>query len=209
MDIAAELFTLPAFATLMVGLVAGLLRGFTGFGGAVFAIPLLSLIYPPTTAIVVVLAAGLVGTAQLLPGALPLMNWRESAPIVLVALAVMPFGTYALLSIDPVLVRRGIGLFVLVAGLSMLHGWSWRGPRTTAINGAVGAASGLATGLGGVGGILHQDAGAAVRQLVENAAGDRREERAASTDAVMGLGAHRRCRSLWRSEIRVSLPLHA
>ena len=154
MDIAAELFTLPAFATLMVGLVAGLLRGFTGFGGAVFAIPLLSLIYPPTTAIVVVLAAGLVGTAQLLPGALPLMNWRESAPIVLVALAVMPFGTYALLSIDPVLVRRGIGLFVLVAGLSMLYGWSWRGPRTTAINGAVGAASGLATGLGGVGGTI-------------------------------------------------------
>ncbi|MCY4513923.1 MAG: sulfite exporter TauE/SafE family protein [Candidatus Tectomicrobia bacterium] len=154
MDIAAELFTLPALATLVVGLVAGLLRGFTGFGGAVFAIPVLSLVYPPTTAIAVVLAAGLVGTVQLLPGALPLTNWRESAPIVLVALAVMPFGTYALLNIDPVLVRRGIGSFVLVAGLFMLRGWSWRGPRTAAINGAVGAASGLVTGLGGVGGAI-------------------------------------------------------
>lgn len=154
MDITAELLTLPSLATLMVGLVVGLLRGFTGFGGGVFAIPLLSLIYGPTTAIVVVLASGVVGVVQLLPSALQLTDWRQSMPLILVALMVMPFGTYALLTVDPDVVRRGIGILVLAAGITMLYGRSWRGPRTAVIDGAVGAACGLVTGLGGIGGAI-------------------------------------------------------
>ena len=67
MEFSTELYSTSALATLVVGIVAGLLRGFTGFGGAIFAVPVLSLIYGPATAIAVVLASGVVGTIQLVP----------------------------------------------------------------------------------------------------------------------------------------------
>ena len=154
MNILADLLSASTAATLAVGLGAGVLRGYTGFGGAIFAIPLLGLIYGPTSAIAVVLACGAVGTVQLMPGALPLASRRLFVPLVLAALVSMPFGTWLLLTIDPDLVRRGIGVFVLACAIAMLRGWSWRGPRTTAIGCAVGAACGLVTGLGGVGGAI-------------------------------------------------------
>ena len=154
MDVPADLLSASAAATLAVGFGAGALRGYTGFGGAIFAIPLLGLIYGPTSAIAVVMACGLVGTVQLMPGALPLANWRRIVPLVLAALVVMPFGTWLLLTTDPDLVRRGIGVFVLTCAIAMMRGWSWRGPRTMAIDCAAGAACGLVTGLGGVGGAV-------------------------------------------------------
>lgn len=154
MDIPADLLSASAAATLAVGFGAGVLRGYTGFGGAIFAIPLLGLIYGPTTAIAVVLACGMIGTVQLMPGALPLTSRRQVVPVVLAALVTMPFGTWLLLTTDPDVVRRGIGVFVLACAIAMLRGWSWRGPRTAATDGAVGVACGVVTGLGGVGGAV-------------------------------------------------------
>ncbi len=154
MDTPAGFLSAATPAALAVGLVAGALRGYTGFGGAVFAIPLLSLIYGPATAVAMVLAAGAAGTAQLMPGALPLADWRRIVPLVLASLAALPLGTWLLLTADPGLVRRGIGVFVLASAIAMMRGWSWRGPRTAALDGAVGGACGLATGLGGVGGSI-------------------------------------------------------
>ena len=154
LDIPVDLLSASAAATLAVGFGAGVLRGYTGFGGAIFAIPLLGLIYGPTSAIAVVMACGLVGTVQLMPGALPLANWRRLVPLALAAMIAMPFGTWLLLTTDPDLVRRGIGVFVLSCAIVMMRGWSWRGPRTTAVGYAVGAACGLVTGLGGVGGAI-------------------------------------------------------
>lgn len=154
MNIPADLLSASAAATLAVGFGAGVLRGYTGFGGAIFAIPLLGLIYGPTTAIAVVLACGMIGTVQLMPGALPLTSRRQVVSVVLAALITMPFGTWMLLTTDPDLVRRGIGVFVLACAIAMLRGWSWRGPRTTATDGVVGVACGVVTGLGGVGGAI-------------------------------------------------------
>ncbi|MBH61410.1 MAG: hypothetical protein CL569_02955 [Alphaproteobacteria bacterium] len=152
MELASVLLSPQTIATLAVGLIAGLIRGYTGFGGAIFAIPLLSLIYGPTSAVALVLAAGLVGTAQLMPGALPMATWRQIVPMVLVSLVFTPLGTWVLLTTDPDYVRRGLGLFVLVAAVTMMWGWSWQGPRTPLISGIVGAISGIVTGIGGIGG---------------------------------------------------------
>lgn len=153
-DWSAELLSTTTLATVAVGLVAGLLRGFTGFGGAIFAVPVLSLVYGPAPAIAVVLTSGTVGTLQLVPGALPLTRWREVLPIIGVALLATPVGTYVLLTEDPELVRRSIGVFVLAAALVMLRGWNWTGPRNMAISSAAGAFCGLVTGLGGIGGSI-------------------------------------------------------
>jgi uncharacterized membrane protein YfcA len=144
--------SLVTIATLTVGVVAGLIRGFTGFGGAIFAIPLLSIIYAPTSAVALVLAAGIVGTAQLVPSALQLATWRQIIPLTSVALVFIPLGTWMLIMADPDIVRRGLGIFVLATAIIMMRGWSWKGTRTPLISGFVGAISGVVTGIGGIGG---------------------------------------------------------
>ena len=154
MGIGSELISTSAIATLVVGIIAGLLRGFSGFGGAIFAVPMLSLVYGPPAAIAVVLASGAIGTVQLIPGALPFARWREILPMLAGSLVFTPLGTYLLLTGDPNIVRRAIGIFVLLAALLMLRGWSWRGPRTIPIGGLAGIFSGLITGLGGMGGAI-------------------------------------------------------
>lgn len=154
MGIGLELISTSAIATLVVGIIAGLLRGFSGFGGAIFAVPMLSLVYGPAAAIAVVLASGAIGTVQLMPGALPFARWRAVLPVLAGSLVFTPLGTYLLLTGDPNVIRRGIGIFVLLAALLMFRGWSWRGPRTIPISGLAGVFSGLITGLGGMGGAI-------------------------------------------------------
>ena len=154
MEIGAKLLSVSALATLGVGLVAGLIRGFSGFGGAIFAVPVLSLIYGPPQHVGIVLASGTLGTIQLAPGALPLARWREVLPVVLAALIATPIGTYVLLTNDPDSIRRGIGVFVLAAAFLTLRGWSWRGSRTMGVSSLVGVFCGVVTGLGGIGGSI-------------------------------------------------------
>ena len=154
MEIGGELLSASAFATVAIALVAGLLRGFSGFGGSIFAVPLLSFVYEPATAVAVVLESATIGTAQLIPGALPLTQWRETSPLIALSIVATPLGTYALLTSDPDLIRRGIGIFVLGAALLMLLGWSWRGARTLGISSFVGIISGFVTGLAGIGGSI-------------------------------------------------------
>jgi hypothetical protein len=154
MEIGTEFLSASILATIAIGLGAGLLRGFSGFGGSIFAVPLLSIVYDPAVAVAVMLGAGTIGTPQLIPGALPLTQWRETLPLIVLTLVATPIGTYVLLTGDPDMIRRGIGIFVLLAALLMMWGWSWRGPRTHGISGFVGVVSGIVTGLAGMGGSI-------------------------------------------------------
>lgn len=135
-------------------LVGGALRGFSGFGGAIFMVPTLSLIYDPTTAVVIVLLSGTAGSVQLMPSATREARWREILPIVLAAAIANPVGTHALLAAEPETVRRGIGVFVLASAFIMMRGWAWRWNRPMTLSIAVGGASGFITGIGGMGGAL-------------------------------------------------------
>ena len=62
-------------------LVAGLVHGYTGFGAAMVAMPLLSLVYNPVEALAVTAIVGLAGAAQLSPGAARVAHWPEVVPV--------------------------------------------------------------------------------------------------------------------------------
>ena len=118
---------LTAATTIFVGAGAGLIRGFTGFGGAVFAVPILSLAFDPQIAVTIVLISGFVGTLQLLPSALPFARWSDILPIITVSSLTTPLGIYLLFTQEPEVIRRSIGFLVLLGSVIMLGGWSWRG----------------------------------------------------------------------------------
>ncbi|MDP6407077.1 MAG: sulfite exporter TauE/SafE family protein [Alphaproteobacteria bacterium] len=149
-----EIFS-PQFAmAAAVVALAGMVRGFSGFGGGLVMIPFLALLYAPPTAVAVAMLSGLFGGLQMLPWAWRRTNWREVLPLSLISAPVTPLGTLLLVSGDPQIMRKVIGAVVLVVAVVLLRGWTWRGRRNLATAAAAGSLAGLINGLGGVGGPL-------------------------------------------------------
>ena len=130
----------------------GVMRGFTGFGAALLAVPIFSILWLPHKAIAAVMCLAMLSNIQLVPGALRATQWRQAIPISIAALAMTPVGTLALVTFDPDLMRRAISGIVLAFALLLMSGWRWSG--TPGPGGALtaGALGGLINGAAGTGG---------------------------------------------------------
>lgn len=156
--------SLPIQATIaaVVILLAGLVRGITGFGGAMVMAPSLSLVIHPVTAVVIALALESAAAVTMLPQALRRVKWGVILPIGLMAVLTIPVGGWLLGTIDREITRRVIaGMVVLFAGLMAL-GWRYPGPTRLPVSLALGSLSGVligATSMGGPPVILYLLAG--------------------------------------------------
>lgn len=133
-------------------LLAGIARGFTGFGAAMTLAPVFAILYSAPQAVATTAALGMLASLQLLPGAIRDTDWREVVPLTLAAWVTIPLGALLLLSLEPDLMRRGISGLVLVLVLLLLSGWPY--PVRPGLWGATGtgALAGLLNGATGVGG---------------------------------------------------------
>ncbi|WP_235961406.1 sulfite exporter TauE/SafE family protein [Falsiroseomonas selenitidurans] len=150
------------FAALAVTALAGLMRGYSGFGTAVILAPAYSVLWGPRVGVPVMLLMELVVSLQLVPKAFAEANRRVILPIGAAATLATPLGAFVLLTADQDLLRRSIGGFVLVFGLLMLSGWRYHGSRPLPLNIAIGTLAGLlkgATGMSGPPVILYLLAG--------------------------------------------------
>ena len=147
-------FLLTEQFALAVGaaVLAGIVRGFSGFGAGLVMTPLLALVYGPVDAVVIMMITVVVGGLQMIPGVLPYATKRDLAPIAVACVFATPVGTWLLVSADPDVMRRAIGAFVLISAVVMLRGWSYTGRRNARIGFGAGLVSGFANGAGGVGG---------------------------------------------------------
>jgi uncharacterized membrane protein YfcA len=131
-------------------LLAGLIRGFTGFGFSIAAVPLLSLVMPPAQAVPIVLLLQLVVSLNGLPGALRLCDWRSVRVLALGALVATPIGLAGLVYLPAAPVRLCIavivGAAVLVLGRGFRMAVAPRGPGVLTF----GVLSGLFNGLAGM-----------------------------------------------------------
>lgn len=130
--------------------VAGLVRGFAGFGSAMIIMPVASSVLSPVEAVIFLIAAELIG---------PLPNaraaWREGAPrdvgvLGLGALVGLPVGVWALTSIAPAVFGWTVSALVLTLLALLMTGWRFGGvlgPRLTLGTGALG---GFMTGFAGI-----------------------------------------------------------
>jgi uncharacterized membrane protein YfcA len=139
------------FAALAAAL-AGLVRGFSGFGAALTFIPLASIVYDPKVAIVVLWVIDAIGTAPLIPRQFREADWRAVTPLALGALATMPVGVWILAWADVTALRWGVSLFVLACTAGLASGWRYRRRPGLAASLGVGGVSGFFNGAVGVGG---------------------------------------------------------
>lgn len=126
--------------------VGGFLRGFAGFGGPLFMLPILNVFLPPAISAGVMMWIDLFANVQLLPGARRDSSRAVVIPLTLGTLLAMPAGAYVLLTVDPVLMKRAICAAILAAAVVLLSGWRYRRAINARIYGAVGALSGFVMG---------------------------------------------------------------
>ena len=131
---------------------ASVLRGFTGFGFGLAAVPLLSLALPPTKVVpFVTVLQVLVGVAGL-RAAWRLTNWRAVLGLAPGLVLGIPLGVAVLTAFSPNRVRLAIGLLI---AMSVVVLWRrLRLPRhpSRLLVLAVGLASGIMNGLASMGG---------------------------------------------------------
>ncbi len=145
-------FTTDLAIAAVVAAFSGIIHGYTGFGGALVMVPLLSLLFGPVEAIAVMVISALLGSAHVYAGAARLALWREVGPLSIAIMVATPFGVAILFNADPEWIRRAIGAFVLLAALLIKSGWVYRGRRGVLASGVAGALCGGITGIAGVGG---------------------------------------------------------
>jgi uncharacterized membrane protein YfcA len=132
--------------------IAGLARGFSGFGSALIFIPLASSIIGAKLASPLLLVIDFIAAAPLIPNAWRFADRRDVGTMLLGSLIGIPIGTWALTQMDPLAVRWMIVALVVPMLALLMLGWRYRGTPTAAVTAAVGALAGFFNGVAQVGG---------------------------------------------------------
>jgi uncharacterized membrane protein YfcA len=149
----ADLDLQPGFL-LALGAVAlaGLVRGFAGFGSAMVMIPALSVLYGPTRAVPLGLILEIIVSAPFVPAVRHQVNWRRMAILSAGGLLALPLGVAALMLVPPTPIR--IAMSVLIVGFVgvLAFGWRYTGKPTDAATAGTGFLSGFLNGVVGMAG---------------------------------------------------------
>lgn len=140
-------FATPGFIWLVVAAtMAGLVRGFSGFGSGLVYMPIASLILPPAEAVAVLVVIDLIGPLVNLPNAIKTGSPREVGTLALGLVPGLAIGVVALFWVQPEVFRWGVSLLALATVLALVSGWQWRGKRERPQTITVGFLSGIVGG---------------------------------------------------------------
>ncbi|GLQ34734.1 membrane protein [Amylibacter marinus] len=127
--------------------LAGLVRGFAGFGTSMVFMPIAAGVAEPVHCILMLMAFDIFGPLVLLPRA-----WRDGEPRDVGLLGVgailgLPVGIYLLLLLDPLVFRWLVSILALGMLALLGSGWRYRNPLSDVLTVVVGWAGGF---LGGI-----------------------------------------------------------
>jgi len=138
-------------AAAAVVMLAGFMRGITGFGGAMLMAPPLSLLLGPVPAVAIALILETSAALVMFPDALPKINLRTLAYLIVPAAFTVPIGGFLLLTLDPGIARKMISGVVVVFSLVLLFGVRYSGSPRPATSIALGSVVGVLLGATSVG----------------------------------------------------------
>jgi len=127
-------------------LLAGLVRGFSGFGAAMVFIPLASVVVRPQVAVPLLLIADNLATLHITLPSFRRCCWPEILPLTAGAVLTLPLGVALLVSVDPQAMRWAISVTILAAVAVLASGWRLERTLPLAGTAAVGGLAGLAGG---------------------------------------------------------------
>ena len=127
-------------------LVAGVVRGFSGFGGPAIMVLVLTQFFSPLSVLTKVVIIDAVSYLLLVPSTVREFNRRVIATVTLPTLVGLPIGTYLLTVLDPAVTKRAIAVAVAVCVIVMLLGGRFRASPSIAVHVAVGLLAGVVLG---------------------------------------------------------------
>jgi hypothetical protein len=153
---------------LAIGL-AGIVRGFTGFGTALIFVPVAGIFLAPQVVVGVITLTGIASTSALLPRAWGQADRREVGVLALAALITVPLGLWLMGMLDPVTIRWIVATVAAITLGALIAGWRFSGVVSRPMLIAIGAVAGVIGGLTGLTGpvvILFYLAGQSMAQTV-------------------------------------------
>lgn len=134
------------WAVIAAAAVAGVVRGFSGFGTAMIVAPVAAAAYSPQVAVIVIL---IIETLPMLPLVIPAIkrvSLAEIGPVVAGYALLLPAGIYFLTAGDPTALRWFMSIVILIVVALLWRGWQYKGPRTAPVRIATGGLSGFLGG---------------------------------------------------------------
>jgi uncharacterized membrane protein YfcA len=138
-------------AVVAVVLVAGLMRGTTGFGGAMLMAPPLSFLIGPVPTVATALLLETAAAIVMFPDAWPRINKPVLLYLIVPACFTIPLGGYLLITLDPFVARKFIAAVVVVFSLGLLAGLRYSGSPRPVTSVALGSIVGIFLGATSVG----------------------------------------------------------
>lgn len=138
----------PASLAFLIGaaFIAGLARGFSGFGAALIFVPLASAAVGPKAAAPILLLIDGVAQIALIKNAWRQANRREVAIMAAGALIGIPLGTLVLRFVDPIVLRWAIAGLVVIMLALLISGWRYHGQPKPSTTVGVGFIAGILSG---------------------------------------------------------------
>ena len=147
-----DLLALPFLICAVVACIAGMVRGFAGFGAAMIMTPIFSALYGPAVGVALCLMLEIAVALPVVPGVVGLVDWRRIGLMLVAAAVGVPFGNLVLTWADPEPMRWVISAIVLGAVALLASGWRYKGKPRPATTLAAGVSSGFLNGLAGMAG---------------------------------------------------------
>lgn len=144
---------LPGF-WLLVGVVflAGVVRGFSGFGTAMIYLPFAATVLDPVLAVMTMFVFDLIGPVPLLPRMFRDSEKGDLLRLCLGAIIGIPIGLFVLLNLSPEPFRWMVSGFSLALVALLATGWRFRGHLSRPLVVATGTVGGLLGGICGLAG---------------------------------------------------------
>lgn len=134
------------WAVLIAVAVAGVVRGFSGFGTAMIVGPVAAAAYNPQAAVVIILIIDALPILPLVVPALRKVDMREIAPVVAGYALALPLGIWFLVTWEPTPLRWFMSIVIFIVVAVLWSGWHYRGPRTVPVRLGVGGVAGFLGG---------------------------------------------------------------
>jgi hypothetical protein len=140
-------------ASLGVVFVAGVVRGFAGFGFSALCVAGMALFLSPAQVVPTIFVLEVLASLTLLRGAWKDVDWGWLGALVLGNALCIPLGVALLAFVAETPLRLLIGALLLLAAALLRNGWRLALPPTPGLRLGTGAVSGLVNGVAAIGGI--------------------------------------------------------
>ena len=144
-------FTIVQFTlTIMVAFLGGLIRGYTGFAGALLLLPGFVFIMGPLPALNVVVVSGMIGQLLILPNAIKNAQKKIVSLYGIGIFVGVYLGLYFFFKRELSDITFFMGIFIIVATIILIAGWKYKGNVNSITSVSFGSGIGFFAGFFGV-----------------------------------------------------------